>query len=307
VQGDVVQATVGFQLDAHTIHWHGIEPTPLNDGVGHTSFEATSSFVYQFATNTAGTYFYHCHKNTVLHFEMGLYGGLIVDPLNPDPDSLNQAPYPTGGPGFASANVPGFPGFDPANFVVPYDVEAVWAVDSFDSIWHLLNHDAFMQKCDANDPMAAANFTNDGILNVFRPDVFLISGVVSVPASSPEVSPEIGANIQDPRVAINAKVNQTVLIRLLNADYLIHENILGLDSVAIAADGHPFGVPPLNRYSAPVRIPAGRPFRTTSARRYDLLVRTPAVPGIFPFRVKFIDWISGKVVHIARTVIKVQP
>lgn len=307
VRGDVVNATVGFKLNVHTIHWHGIEPTPLNDGVGHTSFEASSSFVYQFATNTAGTYFYHCHKNTVLHFEMGLYGGLIVDPPNPDPNSPIQAPYTTGGPGFVSANLPGFPGFDPANFVVPYDVEAVWAVDSFDSIWHLLNHDAFMQQCDANDPMAAATFTNDGILNVFRPDVFVISGVVSEPTSPPNVFPEIGARIQDPAVAINARVNQTILIRLLNADYLVHENVLGLDAIAIGADGHPFGVPPFDQYSSPIPIPAGTPFRTTSARRYDLLVRTPILPGTFPFRVRFIDWVSGKVFHIARTVINVLP
>ena len=131
--------TAGFQLNTHTIHWHGIEPTPMNDGVGHTSFEVTGNWIYQFQPNTAGTYFYHCHKNTVLHFEMGLYGLLIIDPPQ--------------GPTFASANAPTIPRFDPATFTVPFDVEAAWVPDEFDSHWHVLGHNAFMQACDANDPV----------------------------------------------------------------------------------------------------------------------------------------------------------
>src|SRR5687767_1795570 len=37
--GDLLQATLEASTRQHTIHWHGIEPDPLNDGVGHTSFE----------------------------------------------------------------------------------------------------------------------------------------------------------------------------------------------------------------------------------------------------------------------------
>lgn len=313
VRGDVVHATVGFRTNTHTIHWHGIEPTTLNDGVGHLSFEGTSSFVYQFATNTAGTYFYHCHKNTVLHFENGLYGFLVVDPPNPDPGAANQAPYPTFGAGFAAANVPGFPGFDPVNLVVPYDVEALWAVDEFDSVWHELGHNAFMQDCDANDPIGADTFTNDGILNNFRPDIFVISGVVSVPTTAVGVAPEIGAPILDPRVAVTAGPDQTVLIRLLNSGYAIQEYTLGLDVVVIASDGYAFGVPPINQYSSPFRIPAGRPFRLTTARRLDLLVRTPSEGGVFPVLVKYYDWLHGpdsgtpKLFHVAETQIVVSP
>lgn len=278
-EGDVVHATVSASTNTHTIHWHGIEPSPLNDGVGHTSFEITSEFVYQYQPNAAGTYFYHCHKNTVLHFEMGLYGLLIVDPPE--------------GPGFARANVPGFPGFDPARFLVPYDVEAIWVPDEMDSLWHELNHDAFMQKCDEDDPLDPETFTKDGFLNDFRPDVFLITGVVSD-----------GSPIFDPRVKVTARAGQTILIRLLCAGYAIQEYTLGLDATITAFDGRSLGVPPRGAYSSPIPVAANTPFRLTSARRCDLLVRAPA-RGLYPFRVRYLDWIRGNIVHTATTYIEV--
>ena len=304
-RGAVVNADVGFQLNTHTIHWHGIEPTPMNDGVGHTSFEVTSSWIYQFQPNTAGTYFYHCHKNTVLHFEMGLYGLLLIDPPAPAGSPLTP-PYTTGGPGFASANAPTIPGFDLATFTIPYDVEAAWVPDEFDSHWHVQGHNAFMQACDANDPAGAQTFTHDGILNDFQPDIFLISGVVSVPASiDPGTGAPVGAPI-DPPVAVTAQVGQNILIRLLNAGYTIQEYTLGVDATVIAEDGHPLGVPPVDQYSFPFVVHANTPFRLTTAMRWDLVV-TPAVAGTFPFTVKYISLNNGQVFHIAQTTITVNP
>jgi hypothetical protein len=302
--GTVVHAPVGASFNSHTIHWHGIEPTPMNDGVGHTSFEFTSAFVYQFQPNTPGTYFYHCHKNTVLHFEMGLYGAFIVDPFPPAGSGLTP-PYANGGPGFAAANAPTIRGFDPVSFTVPYDVEAAWVPDEFDSRWHKLGHNAFMQDNRPDDPMNPNTFTNDGILNDFRPDIFLISGVVSVPESvDPVTGAPVGAVITDPRVAVTAGVGQNILLRLIFAGYTLQELTLGIDAMVIGEDGHPLGVPPADQYSFPFVIPANTPLRFTAGRHWDLLV-TPTAAGVFPFSVKYIDLNNGKVHHIAQTVIQV--
>jgi len=137
-QGQVVHTQLKAGKNTHTIHHHGMDPTTFNDGVGHLSFEVSGNYVYQWCPSQAGTYFYHCHKNTVLHFELGMYGALIVDPPE--------------GRGVAFAGGP------------RYDVEAIWAADDVDPDWHELNHSAGLCGEDVN-------------LDKFRPQYFMISGV----------------------------------------------------------------------------------------------------------------------------------
>ena len=122
----------------HTIHHHGIEPSTENDGVGHTSFDVQGVYTYQWIASHAGTYFYHCHTNTPLHAEMGMYGALIIDPPE--------------GPGLAYTGGPA------------YDVEAIWACDEIDSSWRGKNWDAGTCGGDAG-------------LNYLNPNYFIISGV----------------------------------------------------------------------------------------------------------------------------------
>ena len=115
-EGQVVHTTLIPSRNTHTVHHHGIEPTAHNDGVGHASFEVANRYTYQWRPTSSGSYFYHCHKNTVLHFEMGMYGPLIVDPPE--------------GEGFVRRG----------DDVIAYDHEVEWIPDDVDPVWHALDH-----------------------------------------------------------------------------------------------------------------------------------------------------------------------
>lgn len=143
-EGQIVHTTLIPSRNTHTIHHHGIEPLPHNDGVGHASFEVSNNYTYQWRASAAGSYFYHCHKNTTLHFEMGMYGPLIVDPPS--------------GEGFAYRGTT----------EVPYDHEALWIADDVDPRWHTMDHLTGLANCDW-DP-------SQHLLR-FDPTYFLLTGV----------------------------------------------------------------------------------------------------------------------------------
>lgn len=144
-EGQIVHTTLRPSRNTHTIHHHGIEPTAHNDGVGHASFEVDDEYTYQWRPASAGTYFYHCHKNTVLHFELGMYGPLIIDP--------------PGGEGLVRS------GRD----VVPYDHEVLWIPDDVDPSWHLIeDHHEGLNSCPFDPSVAMA---------YFEPKYWLLSGV----------------------------------------------------------------------------------------------------------------------------------
>jgi FtsP/CotA-like multicopper oxidase with cupredoxin domain len=96
----------------HTIHLHGMDVDQQNDGVPLTSFTVPplESCIYEFTAPHAGTYHYHCHVDTVVHYHRGMAGAVIVRP--PD-GSVHQAWQ--GGPTF--------------------DEEVLWHLSTLDMSW----------------------------------------------------------------------------------------------------------------------------------------------------------------------------
>ena len=136
IGGPVIEATEGSTVNItlssgmpHSIHLHGLDVDQANDGVPSTSGYVARSggggnfgrvngytnlgspFTYTFTAPHAGTYMYHCHIDTVLHFEMGMWGTIIVRPAD----------------GSATVAWAGGPSFDK---------EYIWQLSTFDSSWH---------------------------------------------------------------------------------------------------------------------------------------------------------------------------
>lgn len=282
-EGQVFHGTIRPSKRVHTIHWHGIEPDPRNDGVGHTSFEVSGSYTYQWQPDrgqpgnpnvgAAGTYFYHCHVNTTLHVQMGMFGPLIIDPaVHPD--------FPVT-KGARRAFVDG-PEYDigTETMLVPY---------SLDPRWHELNHAAGLSGDDAG-------------LDRFEPKHFYLLGGELAPVPDKE-GPLFLTRI---RARMAGGTVKPTLLRLLNANYF-PVNAYFTDAAGkrvamaelIAHDGRPFR--DTSSPSGPARpISATGPLRTSiinfgAAERYDMLLRPPA-PGTYTLTVDLLDWITGKVI-----------
>ncbi|HJO26604.1 MAG TPA: multicopper oxidase family protein [Planctomycetota bacterium] len=101
--------------DDHTIHLHGLDVDQANDGVPQTSFSVPpmQSTTYSFTAPHAGTYMYHCHVDTVLHFARGMYGTIIVRPSDGSTDKAWDC-----GPTF--------------------DEEVLWQLSTYQTSWAIL-------------------------------------------------------------------------------------------------------------------------------------------------------------------------
>lgn len=87
-EGDTVNIRVANTLDdtATSIHWHGIVLPANMDGVPGMSFDGIApgeAYQYRFQLRQSGTYWYHSHS--LFQEQAGLYGALIIDPLEPPP------------------------------------------------------------------------------------------------------------------------------------------------------------------------------------------------------------------------------
>ncbi|MEA2324961.1 MAG: hypothetical protein QOF29_4009 [bacterium] len=278
-EGEIVHVLLKPSKQAHTIHHHGIEPDPRNDGVGHTSFEVKGSYTYQFIVNegepgnpnkgAAGTYFYHCHVNTVLHVQLGMFGPMIYDP-------------PTGrGTAFIDDPV----GYDPRaeTLLVP------WAVDPR---WHTMNHGAGLDGDDAG-------------LNRFEPEGFYLLGGSLAQAPANE-----GVHTVE-RILATADPDRPGLLRVNNATYFPTRIRFGsgakgdLMGELIAHDGRPLRDTSV-RPSPPVSALTSE-LVFGPAERYDLRLRPPkgAIAGdTFPVTVEWSHWITRQVIGTQRTMVE---
>ena len=87
-EGDTVTLRVANRLASAptSIHWHGILLPANMDGVPGMSFDGIApgeAYLYRFTLRQSGTYWYHSHS--MFQEQAGLYGAIIVDPLQPPP------------------------------------------------------------------------------------------------------------------------------------------------------------------------------------------------------------------------------
>ena len=77
--------------DSTSVHWHGILLPANMDGVPGLSFdgiERGESYLYEFDVRQGGTYWYHSHSG--FQEQGGMYGPLIIDPIEPEPFSYDR-------------------------------------------------------------------------------------------------------------------------------------------------------------------------------------------------------------------------
>ena len=74
-----------------SIHWHGILLPANMDGVPGLSFDGIQrgeTYHYRFDVRQGGTYWYHSHS--AFQEQAGLYGALVIDPLEPEPFAYDR-------------------------------------------------------------------------------------------------------------------------------------------------------------------------------------------------------------------------
>lgn len=240
----------------HTIHLHGLDVNTLDDGVHDTSFSVLpgQSYTYKMAARENGTFIYHCHIHTVLHQQMGMYGGIVVMPA----DSDDQDKPFTG---------------SPTTFARQY----MWVIAEVDKSWH--------------DKAASGNFGDSVQFSYFtqyNPQHFFIANYhidVATLNTAAGNTPGRGV-VKVPKDNLAGKAGDTLLIRLGNLGYWNKKVSLGgLKFDVVSTDGKPIkdasGV--LNPMKDQTSIEAG------PGERYDLMVKLPTTAGVYTAKIDFLE------------------
>jgi FtsP/CotA-like multicopper oxidase with cupredoxin domain len=90
-QGDLVEVVLrNRDIEAGvTIHWHGYDVPNGEDGVAGVTQDAVfpgERHVYRFRAQQTGSYWYHSHQSGAAAVPRGLFGTLVVDPPEPQPE-----------------------------------------------------------------------------------------------------------------------------------------------------------------------------------------------------------------------------
>ena len=98
-EGDLVRIRVinsNENSNPHSLHTHSVH-YGKNDGVSMGGYPGGAispgrSFTYEFIAQPYGVYPYHCHVDPIAdHINRGLYGMMIIDPLEPRPQMIEMA------------------------------------------------------------------------------------------------------------------------------------------------------------------------------------------------------------------------
>jgi manganese oxidase len=244
----------------HTIHLHGLDVNTFDDGVHDTSFSILpgQSYTYKMKTREAGTFIYHCHIHTVLHQQMGMYGGIVVTPA----DSEHQ-------------NMPFSP--KPGDTVPTFARQYMWVLAEVDKAWH-----DKASNGDFGDSAQFAYFTQ------YNPQHFFIANYhIDVATLKTTIGGHVGRGIvKTPNHNVAGKVGDTILIRTGNLGYWNKKiSMGGLKFDVVATDGKPIrnvshALDPIKDQTS---IEAG------AGERYELMVKLPTTPGTYTAKVDFLE------------------
>jgi FtsP/CotA-like multicopper oxidase with cupredoxin domain len=92
-QGDLVEVTLVNDSvpDGVALHWHGVDVPNAEDGVAGVTQDGVfegEQHVYRFVVPDAGTYWYHSHQMSHEQVLNGLFGPLVVEPVDAQPDGV---------------------------------------------------------------------------------------------------------------------------------------------------------------------------------------------------------------------------
>lgn len=243
----------------HTIHLHGLDVPTKEDGVAETSFSILpgQSYTYKMATRGAGSFIYHCHIHTVLHQQMGMYGGIIVMPA----DSNDQNKSFTG---------------SPYTFTKQY----YWITAEVEKSWH--------DKAANRDYGDSAEFS---YFTQYNPQHFLLANypIDTTTLGAGTTTPGRG-QINPSTAGVSFTKATPNLIRVGNLGYLNHRLTITNSSGAavpfdiISTDGK--AMKDVNGNLAPMT--AQTKVEYAPGERYELIVNFPTA-GTYTAKIEFLD------------------